>query len=121
VEAIKLTEAFLMKWAGYLTVCISSDVRTPACTPFWIWVAYILMAIGIISVTALLVSFISYKLKYRAALRAQAERDRIPDEETMKQYRWVGDEAHVQDDTNAEVRIRNAIAAQRSTNTEPVA
>ena len=66
-------------------------------------------------------SFISYKLKYRAALRAQAERDRIPDEETMNQYRWTGDDAHVQDDTNAEIRIRNAIAARRSKNTEPIA
>lgn len=121
MEAIKLIEAFLMQWAGYLTHCVKSDIRTPSCTPFWTWVAYILIAIGIISVITLVASFISYKLKYRAALRAQAERERVADENTMQQYRWVGDDAHVQDDANAEIRIKNAIAARRSRNTEPVA
>lgn len=123
MEAIKLTEAFLMKWAGYFATCIISDFRTPSCTPFWTWIAYILFVIGAISVTYLIANFVSYKLKYRAALRAQEERERVADSDTMQKHIWEGDKAYQTDrpTENVELQIKAALAKRRpKTDSEPV-
>ena len=107
------------QWYAYFSFCIDSPLNVPACRTFWIWVMFASFTVGALITIGIGWKIISYKLKLRAALRAQMLRDAIADDETMEQHRWVGDQVNAQDDRNAEVRIRAALAARKSRNVEP--
>jgi len=109
------------QWYAYFSFCMDNPLNAPACRAFWTWVIVASLTIGAFTTIAVGWKIISYKMKYRAALNAQAMRDAVADDETKEQYVWVGDDVNPHDDLNAEVRIRAALAARRSKNVEPTA
>ena len=109
----------LEQWYAYFDFCIGNPLDAPVCRPFWTWVMIAFLAVGTLIVIWVGWKILGYQLKLRAARRAQMLRDAIADEDTMEQHRWTGDRVHGEDDRNAEVRIRSAIAARRSRNMGP--
>lgn len=107
------------QWYAYFSFCIGNPLDAPACRPFWTWVMIALLAVGALSIAWVAWKIIGYQLKLRAARRAQLLREAIADEGTMEQHRWTGDRALGEDDRNAEIRIRSALAARRSRNVGP--
>jgi len=109
------------QWYAYFSFCMDNPLNDPACRTFWTSVIVASLTIGAFTTIAVGWNIISYKMKHRAALNAQAMPDAIADDETMERHLWVGDDVNAHDDLNSEVRIRAAIARQRSKNVEPTA
>lgn len=65
--------------------------------------------------------FISYRLKLAAALKAEAARMRISDEDTMKQHTWDDDKAYQTHETSEDIerRIREALSQRKNPETPP--
>lgn len=79
----------LERWIDITAMCTGLPMSAPACRPFWENVMYASAAIGLLLAAWAVWKFIDHRLKYAAALRAQAERDRVADAETMKQHTCV--------------------------------
>lgn len=77
------------RWIDITAMCTGLPMSAPACRPFWENVMYASAVIGLLLAAWAVWKLIDHRLKYAAALRAQAERDRVADAETMKQHAWV--------------------------------
>lgn len=109
----ELLQMPLTLWA-YLNQCNALPVNAPACVPLWTLVAYGCMALGAFVLIWSVWQLISYRLKLAAALKAQAERERVADPETMNKHKWseAGDSADVTDPHLAE-KIRAELDQRR--------
>lgn len=102
-------------WLHWLDSCLHLPMATAACRPFWMAIVYACAAIG----TALLIwpiwLWIDYRLKYRAALRAQAEREAVAAPEVMAAARFTeaGDVAEDVTDPQLAAKIRAELDRQR--------
>ena len=105
MKAIDLTLQWFGQWFAYLTTCVELPMAAPVCRPFWTWTAIGAAFIAGVFMLWLLWRFIDYKLKWRAALRAQAERDRI-DYDEIQRVKWIGDTAYQADLSEDEVHRR---------------
>jgi len=79
----------LESWIDLVATCAGLPMSAPACRPFWEYVMYASAAIGLLLAAWVIWKIIDHRLKYAAALRAQAERERVADAETMKQHTWI--------------------------------
>ena len=75
MEPVKATQVWLTSWWTYADWCLRADYQAPICKPFWTWASIALLALGALLLVWVAASFISYRMKLAAALRAQAERD----------------------------------------------
>ena len=116
MKALAEIESIIRQWATYISWCFEAPYSAPVCRPFWTWVAIGLAAMGGIVLLGCVWKFIDYKLKYRAALRAEEARQRVADEETMAAARWKGDDAMVASAVGPDVedRIKTALARRKA-------
>lgn len=77
------------RWIDITAMCTALPMSAPACRPFWENVMYASAAIGLLLAAWAIWKFIDHRLKYAAALRAQAKREQVADAKTMKQHTWV--------------------------------
>ncbi len=78
---------------AYLSSCFDLSMTAPACLPFWTWFAVGAAVFAGILMLWIFWSFIHDSLKWRAALRAQARRDRIDNEAIVREKQRVEDAA----------------------------
>lgn len=99
----------------YVSYCFPQPIQTPVCRPFWTWLIIGSFAFSALTVLIVIWKIVSFKLKLAAALRAQEERDRMPDDETMSRVRWAGDKAYSGelDGEEIERRVREAVNQRR--------
>lgn len=109
----ELLEMPVRLWA-YLASCWELPMNAPVCIPFWEKVMVGCFAIGAAITLWLCWQFISYRLKLAAALKAQAERDRVADPETMKRHTWA-EIASIEDVTDPRLaeKIRQELDQRR--------
>ena len=108
-------ESIIRQWIIYVSWCLDAPYSAPICRPFWMSVAIGSVAAGGIAIVWCAWKFIDYKLKYRAALRAEEARQRVADEETMGAAKWKGDDIMIASaaGTNVEAQIKTAIARRK--------
>jgi len=99
----------------YVGTCWTLPWAAIVCHPLWNWVATGLMATGALFLLWTSWKVVDYLLKYQAALRAEAYRQQVAPEETMKQVRWTGDESMVQGagDGDVAAQIRDELDRRR--------
>ncbi|MDH3288855.1 MAG: hypothetical protein OEP48_14190 [Betaproteobacteria bacterium] len=120
MKAIELTQQWFGQWFAYLSACFELPMTAPICRPAWTLAAIGSAAIAGVLTLWLLWRLIDYKLKLRAALRAQAERDRI-DHEAIAHTQWIGDTAYHAELSEEEVRRRIAEGLEaHKTNAAPI-
>lgn len=100
----------LQQWSIQLSSCFGQPMQAPECRPFWIWIMLGLFATGAIAIGYAVWKIISYQLKLAAALKAQAERERV-DRDAIEGSKWQGDEAYIAELGGEEVerRIREVV------------
>ncbi len=110
-------EQMAIRFWNYLDACLNLPMSAPACRSLWEIVMYAAFALGAVLLSWVAWVFIDYRLKLRAALRAQAERERIADAETMAKHTWaeVADVADVTDPHLAE-KIKRELDQRRVSN-----
>ena len=103
---------------AYVSFCFAEPMYGTVCRPFWTWVVIGVFAFGLLMLLMAVWHLVAYQLKVKAALRAQQERDRVADEETLASVRWVGDDVLVgaPGRDNVEGRIRDALDQRRAGN-----
>jgi len=109
----------LQQWVAYASYCIEQPIQTPICKPFWTWIMISLFAFGAVVAIVIVWKVISYKLKLVAALRAQAERDRV-DPDAIETAKWDDGKAYSTDEYSPDEidgRVRNAVNEHRARNT----
>ena len=109
----------LQQWGAYVSYCFEQPIQTPICKPFWTWAMIGLSAFSALMALVIVWKVISYKRKLAAALRAQAERERI-DEDAIEAKKWEGDKAYrtdVYSPDEIDGRVRNAVNVHRARNT----
>jgi len=79
MDGIKNARALVDPWWTYLNYCFSQNPFSPVCESFWERIVLARIVLGVIAVLAGVMKFFSYRRKFEAALRAQAERDAIDD------------------------------------------
>ncbi|MCR4331723.1 MAG: hypothetical protein NUV34_03315 [Sulfuricaulis sp.] len=117
MEGLKLIVRYWDQVTGYLTACWELPWAAPACAPLWTWVALGSIAIGALAVLWTIWKVVDYKLKYGAALKAEAQRQYIPPPEEMDKMKWGGDfnqhEPIEAADPDMAAKIREAIERQK--------
>ena len=95
--------------------CFPEPIQTPACAPFWTWSIIGLFAFSVVTLFIASRKISSLMLKRAAARQAQENRDRLPDEYTLRQLKWPGDTAHdgELEDKEIERRVREAVDQRR--------
>lgn len=72
-------------WFDLLATCTAQPMSAPACRPFWEVVMIASAAVGLLLAAWVIWKFVDHRLKYAAALRAEAERRRADEEALRKQ------------------------------------
>jgi hypothetical protein len=121
MEWVKAAQGFATRMWVYIDWCLHGELQAPVCRPFWTWVSIALLGIGAIAVAWAAWKILSYRMKHIAALRAEAERARVADEQTMRAFTWEGDNAFpAQDSAEAlRLRIKEALTERRNAGTPP--
>ena len=116
MQILKNWQLIFEQYVSYISVCLEQPFQAPACRPFWTWVMVACFAIGALTVLVIIWKIISHKLKHAAALRAQAERERI-DHDAIAAEKWQGDKAYSGELGAEEIerRIREAVDQRRTT------
>lgn len=99
----------------YVMMCSNLPMTAPACRPLWMIVVYVCAAAGTLLLLWAIWQIISYRLKYAAALRAQAAREAIAAPEVMASARFTeaGDVADDITDPHLAEKIRQELDRQR--------
>ncbi len=110
MEVVNSWLKVLQQWATYFSYCIEQPIQAPVCKPFWTWAMVGLFAVGVLTAVVIVWKIVSYKFKLAAALRAQAERDRV-DHDAIEAGKWDGDKAYSAELGGEEVerRIREVV------------
>lgn len=108
----------LDRWLDYLSLCATLPITAPVCRPLWENVMYASAAIGGLLAAWFIWKFIDHRLQYAAALRAQAERERVADAATMREHQWAeaGDIAADVTDPHLARKIRQELEQRRAQN-----
>lgn len=114
MRVIDAFQQWFAQWFAYIGSCLDLPMTAPVCRPLWMWILIATSTFAGALLLWILWRVIDYKLKWRAALRAQAERDRI-DYEEIERMKWVGDKAYSGNIPEEEIerRIAEAIAARK--------
>ena len=114
MDGIKNAQALVEPWWTYFSYCFGDNPLSSVCESFWERIILGFIALGAIAVLAGLFKFFSYRRKFAAALRAQAERDAI-DDEAIRARIWNGDKAYQTDLSSDEIerRVRDGIEERR--------
>lgn len=75
----------------YILFCLTMPIAEPICRTFWTWAMHGAAMLAVFSFAAVALNVVIYARKYREALRAQEEREKVADPETMERYRWRED------------------------------
>lgn len=117
MKALELMQRYWDQVTGYLMACRDLPWSATACRPLWSWVATGSMAVGALCVLWAVWKVIDYKIKYRAAVKAEEHRQYIPPPEEMEKVRWIGDDRQndvlVDPDEDIAARIREEIARRK--------
>lgn len=115
MKAIEFLERLGQQWTTYVLWCFNAPHSAPVCQPFWMWVAIGSATIGGVALSWIAWNYIDHRLKYRDALRAQAELERIADTEVMDNVKWNGDNVMIDGtgDPNVAEQIREALARRK--------
>ena len=105
MDGLKNAQALIDPWWTYFNYCFSDNPFSPVCESFWERIIFGFIALGAIAVLVGVLKFFSYRRKYAAALRAEAEREGINDEGIRARI-WNGDKAYQADLSNAEIELR---------------
>ena len=113
-QHLDAVQAFIAKSWAYIDWCLNAEIQTPVCRPFWMWVMIASLGVGALAVVWITIEVISYRLKLAAALRAEAYRASVADEDTMRAHRWEGDKAYQGDRPPEDIErwIKEALAAR---------
>ena len=115
--------AFVASWWAYIDFCLDADLQAHVCRPFWTWVTIALIAIGALVLLWVAVKLVSYRLKLRAALNAEAQRMAIADPDPVDSHRqsWKGDSAYQELLSTEEVRrkIKETLAERENEGKPP--
>jgi hypothetical protein len=110
MDPIKDTQRIAESWWQFFDYCFNINPASLICEPFWAKFIGIFIATGVLAVLAGVWKYFSYRRKFAAALRAQAERERI-DEVEIREASWNGDKAYQSHIPDREVlaQIRAAV------------
>jgi len=106
------------RWLDDISRCMSSPMSMPVCKPFWETVMYLSAAVGLALLLWATWQLIDYLLKLHAARRAQQERERVADKDTMRQHVW-DDDKYITDevtDPHLAEKIRKELEHRRLRN-----
>ncbi len=111
MHVLLIMQHILEESMTYMETCWTLPWAAIVCKPLWNWVATGSMATGALFLLWASWKVVDYLLKYQAALRAEAFRQQVAPEETMKKHRWTGDESMVQGagDGDVAARIRDEL------------
>lgn len=73
----------------YAYTCASMPINAPICFDFWMMIACACVITGCAVLIWCASKWLDYRMKLKAAIKAQADRERIADPETMRQYLWA--------------------------------
>ena len=105
MDGFKNAQGLIDPWWTYFNYCFSDNPFSPVCESFWERIIFGFIALGVIAVLVGVLKFLSYRRKYAAALRAEAEREAI-DEEGIRARIWNGDKAYQADLSSEEIELR---------------
>lgn len=102
-------------FANWLVTCTGLPIAAPACRPLWEWTMYTSAGLGAVLIAWFIWRVVDYRLKYDAAIRAQAERERVAEPAVMEQHRFkeAGDLAEDVTDPHLAAKIRAELDRQR--------
>ncbi len=106
------------RWIGHLGMCSTLPIGAPACRSLWEWIMYLSAALGATLAAWAVWRIVDYRFKLAAALRAETERQRVADADTMRAHTWVeaGDIAADVTDPHLSRKIRDELERQRTQN-----
>lgn len=80
--------ALLSRWKQLIEACPYWPLSTPGCRGFWEFAVIAMLAIGVLFLLWVIWRLVDYELKFRAALRAQAQREAVASPEIMAAYKF---------------------------------
>ncbi len=100
---------------NWIATCLGLPMTAPVCRPLWEWTMYASAGLGAVLVVWFIWRIVNYRLKYNAAIRAQAERERVAEPEVMEQHKFkeAGDLAEDVTDPHLAAKIRAELDRQR--------
>lgn len=113
MKAIEIGLLWLDQALAYLAACWSLPWSAPGCLPLWYWVSVTSMGAGVLLLLWVAWRVIDYYRMLRAALRAQAAREAVADEETINRHRWVGEDDAGPVDPDLAAKIRAEIERKK--------
>jgi hypothetical protein len=110
MQILKTWQLYIDHYLSYSSFCLEQPFQAPACRLFWTWVMAACFAIGVLAALVVVWKIVSHKLKLAAALRAQAERERI-DHDAITAAKLPGDKTYSGELSAEEIerRIREAV------------
>jgi len=110
MDPIKDTRRLADSWWQFFDYCFNINPAALICEPFWMKLIGAFIAAGVLAVLVGIWKYFSYRRKYAAAMRAQAEREHI-DEIEIREASWNGDKAYQSHIPDKEVlaQIRTAV------------
>jgi len=114
MDAIKAINGLVDSWWKFFDYCFNYNPASLVCEPFWTKLIAGFILFGALCVLVGGWMYFSFRRKYAAALRAQAERERI-DEEGIREAVWNGDKAYQAHLPDAEIlsRIRASVEERK--------
>lgn len=115
MEGIRNAQSMIDPWWNFMVFCFSDDPLSPVCGQFWERIILGAVALGVAAVAFGVWKYLKYRRDFRIAMRAQAEREAIADEQIMRAHQWDGDKAYQSNLSDDEVqrRIREGVEQRR--------
>jgi hypothetical protein len=117
MKAVAIMQQYWSQVTGYLTACWDLPWAATVCQPLWSKVALSAIAAGALLILWAIWKVIDYKLKYRAAIKAEEQRQYIPPPEEMDKIKWRGDHNPLmpieQADADMTAKIRDEIERKK--------
>lgn len=109
--------AMLSRWKQLIETCPYWPLSTPGCRGFWEFTAIAMLVIGVLVLLWVIWKLVGYELKFRAALRAQAQREAVAPPEIMDAYKFkeAGDLVGDVTDPKLAEKIRNELNQKKLT------
>lgn len=107
--------SLLSRWKQLVEACPFWPLSTPGCRGFWEFTAATMLVIGALGLLWIIWKLVDHELKFRAALRAQAQREAIAPPEIMDAYKIkeVGDLIGDATDPKLAEKIRDELNQQK--------
>ena len=114
MDGIKGVQQVSESWWQFFDFCFNVDPASTLCETFWTRTVAGFIVLGILTVLVGIWKYFNYLREYRAALRAQWEREQA-DEVGIQEASWHADKAYQAELPEDEVlaRIREAVEARK--------